>query len=172
MDRNEDLSDLDMGQKSMTGLLDQRSSQEWWQFTIRDTLLSQKSHQNLNDGFGMKSVMRADQIDDSCLLLKGQVSTSTRLWSSRKWSTESHFLFHQVDGCARLQVYLQQWLHLNPLWDKNKLVEWVWCSGQCYSGKPWVSHSCWYKFCTYFLLSYLNRAADQVCIRGQLWTDG
>jgi len=40
-------------------------------------------------------------------------------------------------------VNLGKWWHQDALWDNSKPVGGVWCSRQCFTGKPWVRPLMW-----------------------------
>lgn len=56
-------------------------------------------------------------------------------------------------------IYLGKWSHQHALWKENKLMEGVYCSGQCSPLKAWVQAFMWMSI---WHVTYLNIIADQV----------
>ena len=56
----------------------------------------------------------------------------------------NHIFFHitWMSG-GMCFAYLGNTWHQDALWEEGKLVEAVWCFGQCSAGKPWVLPSKW-----------------------------
>ena len=77
----------------------------------------------------------------------GHVSIRTGPWSNgRTWPGLMKHVYFYITwiACVSMCVaYLKNTRHQDSLCENGKLVEAVWCFGQCSAGKPWVLSSMW-----------------------------